>query len=211
MRRPPVKVLLARLDQLWAAKRPALRKASRPPAMIAQLGLLEQEAAGARLPSAFRSFYLWHDGFRDEHLELEDFFGWWSIKEILKYYKRLGRIHRSGHFSDWFPGETWCPSWVPFLQFNVEDHVCLDLPGRLGKGRGAVFVRKGVEVDATRLVLAPSFHAWLHAHVEITAAGPDDEDQDEWVDFFASTKANRIRQRLDPGFPARVKPQALGT
>ncbi len=102
-------------------------------------------------------------------------------------------------FEDWRPGSWWNAKWIPFLQFNHEEYVCVDVPGALGHGRGAVFVRENA--DPRRVVLAPSVHAWLHHHVEITAAGPPDAEDDAWCDHFESPGAQAIRARLDPGFP----------
>lgn len=140
---------------------------------------------------------------KDIHLAVEGFFGWCSIREIQRAKASLDELERDGLFSEWQPGSWWHPSWVPFLQFNLEEHVCIDLAGSLGCGVGAVFVRRNN--DTTRVVLAPSFDAWLDAHIELTLAGPANASEDEWVDHFDSAKARNIRSRILPAFPVKVK------
>ncbi|MGC4119414.1 MAG: SMI1/KNR4 family protein [Myxococcales bacterium] len=199
--RSSVAQLVKSLGAVWARRRPEIWRGLRPGASAARIDALAAHF-DLTLPSAFRKLYAWHDGLRDEHTVLEGEFGWLSLSRMKETKKALDRMERQGFFSDYLPGSWWNISWLPFLQFNLEDHYCVDLGGALGRGRGVVFLRRNS--DPRRLIVASSFHAWLHAHVELTSAGPDDADEDAWIEYFASRRASRIRRALDPGFPIAV-------
>ena len=198
--RPPVSALLGKLDVLRARKRPALRRQLRRGVAPGKLDAVSVRL-GVKLPPALRALYRWHDGLRDPHASVEGHFGWGSLASGLALKRTLDQMERDGFF-DGPTGVWWNPSWLPVLQFNLEDLVCVDLAGTLGKGRGAVFVRDNV--DPRRTILAPSLHAWLHAHVVVTERGPDGADDDTWADYFTSPATARVRRTLDPGFPCTV-------
>lgn len=193
--------LLAKLSKLWEAKRPTIRRNLRPPATESS-SLAFEKFLGRALPEPLKSFYNWHDGFRDEHAALEEFFGWCSQSSVKKHKRLLDKMEQEGHFEDWQKGSWWNSGWLPFLQFNNEDFVCVDLDGSLLDLPGAVFIRRNGE--ERRTVLAPSFAAWLSAHVAITEAGPDTDDEDSWVDHFLSRKTKNLRSQISSGFPKHV-------
>ncbi len=183
------------LDRLWAAKRPNLFRS------------LRAGTTSPKVPAPLRPLYAWHDGLRDQHLSVEGFFGWSSHSQMLQRKRTLDVMERDGFFDDWQPGSWWHPSWLPFMQFNLEDFVCLDAGGTLGHGRNVVFVR--TNTSPTRVIIASSLARWLKAHFEITKVGPESDDDDEWVDHFGSAKAKRIRKTIDPGLPKKVKAKAV--
>jgi cell wall assembly regulator SMI1 len=193
---------IARLESLWRDKRPELLRSASRPATDVGLDRLAKRV-DLELPATFRALYRWHDGMKDPHLAVEGFFGWCSLREIRRAKDMLDELEEDGFFSDWRPGSWWNRGWLPFLQFNNEDYVCIDLNGSLGRGAGVVFSRSNN--DETRVLLAPSFDAWLDAHVELTASGPADESEEAWIDHLDSAKANAVRRRLSPGFPKKVK------
>jgi cell wall assembly regulator SMI1 len=193
---------LHRLETLWRERRPNLWRLLRPSSTVRYLSDLEHRLR-VRLPPSFKRLYLWHDGLKDEHSAVEGFFGWCSLAKALKHKRMLDALETGGHFSDWRPGVWWNLGWIPFLQFNLEDFVCVDLPGTLGAGRGAVFIRRNS--SPVRVVLAPSISAWLHAHVEISSIGPASTDDDAWISHFESRKARCIRKAVSPGFPVAVR------
>jgi len=193
--------LLAKLGGMWQTKRPTIRRILRPPATNTSI-LAFEKSLGRPLPEPMKLFYNWHDGFRDEHASMEGFFGWCALSSIKKHKRTLDKMEQQGFFEDWQKGSWWNPGWLPFLQFNNEDFVCVDLDGSLHSVCGSVFVRGNS--DERRTILAPSFEAWLHAHVAITEAGPDTDDDDAWADHFLSKKAQKIRSQVTPGFPKYV-------
>lgn len=194
--------MLLRLERAWRDKRPELLAATSPPATPATLDGLEK-LVGLPLPATLHALYRWRGGLKDVHTAVEGFFGWCSPREIRKAKSMLDRLERDGFFEDWQPGSWWNLGWLPFLQFNFEEHVCIDLTGDLGLGAGVVFIRENA--SPTRVVLAPSFDAWLEAHVELTECGPAGGDEDAWIDHFTSAKARASRARLSPGFPKKVR------
>ena len=185
---------LKALEKLWATKRPALHRALRPGSTSTRL---------ARLPGPLRTFYRWHDGLTDLHLAVEGVFGWPSLAKISRSKRELDHLEAQGFFDQWKPGSWWNERWLPVLQFNHEDFLCVDLAGSLGAGRGAVFLRRNS--SPTREVLAPSFGCWLEAHVAVTAAGPDAGDDDAWLEHFESPRARRLRKAMSKGYPRRVE------
>lgn len=194
--------LLAKLGNIWETKRPSLRRLLRPPAARSKVLAFEKSLA-QRLPQPLKSFYYWHDGLRDEHAPMEEFFGWCSLSSMKKHKQSLDKMEEKGFFEDWQPGSWWNPGWLPFLQFNNEDYVCVDLNGALLDLPGAVFIRRNS--DDRRTILAPSFNAWLQAHVAMTEAGPDAPAADDaWVEHFLSKKAMDIRSQITPDFPKYV-------
>jgi cell wall assembly regulator SMI1 len=189
--------IYGRLDALWAVLRPELVLRLRPGASSAEL------AAYPWLTPELRSLYAWHDGANDIHESFEGYFGWSPLTDIASTKAMLDRLEvRSFQPDGWPPGVWWNFGWIPFLQFNCSDYVCIDVPGSLGHGRGAVFIRRNSSEE--RSVLAPSLREWLQAHLEITAVGPQGVDQDAWLEYFESEETLRIRSRVSPGFPKSV-------
>jgi hypothetical protein len=187
---------LARLSTLWADKRPGFEKRLRPGASAASLAKFAK-SLGLPLPREVVAFYAWHDGAKDEHEPLEGNYGWFSLAGIAKHKKMLDTMGFEDETT--YPKYCWNVAWLPFLQFNYEDVVCLDTRS------GAVFERYNAR--RSTLVLAPSFRAWLDAHVAITAAaktlsGASEEDTCATItDAFTGRVAKQIRSRVSPGFP----------
>lgn len=193
---------IQRLEGVWRRKSPDVAKGLAKPATAAALAKLE-EAARGKLPKAMRELYAAHDGMKDEHQAVEGFFGWMSIQKLLAAKKTLDGMERDGFFEDWRSGEWWNEGFLPFLQFNNEDYVCVDLDGTLGLGKGAVFARGNA--DPVRVVLAPTFEAWIDQHVAILETVPEGGDEDEFKDAFEGAAAKKIRARVSPGFPKQKK------
>ncbi|WP_394845232.1 SMI1/KNR4 family protein [Pendulispora brunnea] len=191
--------LFAELDRVWAEKRPDVAKALRPGATAAKLQKFKKAFDA---PEDVLALYKWHDGAKDEHLPIENLFGWCSLDVATSEKKRLDGLEDDGTFGDWPSGVWWNPGWIPIFQFNLEDHICVDVPGVLKKGDGAVFIRRNA--DDRRTVLAPSLAGFLEVHLEITKAGPTKGDEDAWLDHFDSEKVKAIREKVGRGFPATV-------
>jgi cell wall assembly regulator SMI1 len=91
---------------------------------------------------------------------------------------------------------TWDPRWVPFLQENYSDLVCVDTK------TGEVFewFNSG---GTSRVILAPTFDAWLAQHVAITEAARTLDDDDDVYAAFTGARAKKIRAKVSPGYPKR--------
>ena len=77
------------------------------------------------------------------------------------------------------------------------DSVCVDTRS------GVVFKRYN---DTHVVLLAPSFGAWLAAHVAITEAirvAPDEDPDETFFGAFSGGIGQRIRRRTSPGYPKR--------
>ncbi len=187
---------LKALAKVWAVKRPMRYGALRPGASPASKLVLA-------LPRPLRTLYTWHDGLRDEHLALEEEFGWPSLKAITQSKRSLDSMEKQRFFEAWAPGSWWNAGWQPVLQFNLEDFLCVDVAGTLGEGRGAVFIRRNA--SPTRTVLASSFDAWLEMHLKITEAGPEGGSEEAWLSHFGSPVAKRLRKKVEARFPRKVE------
>ena len=175
----------ARLSALWAVKRTDLEKGLRRGATTAQLASFETKL-GLPLPSTFRALYAWHDGATDEDGWFEGAYGFCRLVHILSHKQMLDDVRGDDG--------TWNKAWVPFLQNNSSDFVCLDTT------TGEIF--EWFNYGGTnRVVLAPTFDAWLAAHVAITEAAKSLDDDDKVYDAFVGPKANKVRAKLSPGYP----------
>jgi cell wall assembly regulator SMI1 len=194
-----IKEICQRLDALWTVMRPQLALELRPGAASDELAA----STGPLLTPELKSLYAWHDGAEDIHRPFEGFFGWSPLADVTSTKRMLDELEVESFQRDgWPPGVWWNSGWIPFLQFNCSDYVCVDVPGSLGRGSGAAFIRRNSGEE--RVVLAPSLLEWLRAHLEITASGPRGADHDAWVEHFESEKARTIRSIVSPGFPTSV-------
>jgi cell wall assembly regulator SMI1 len=187
------KTLLTRLSELWALKRPGFEERLRPGASPASLARF-QRVLGTKLPRGLLALYAWHDGARDHAADRLETCGWMPLRKALETKKMLDTTG----FEDEtiYPKYAWSLAWVPFLESDG-DTVCVDTKS------GVVFERHN---DTSVVLLAPSFAAWLAAHVAITEAirvkvGEDAHDQ-----FFQAFNGGidaRVRRKVSPGYPKR--------
>jgi predicted DNA-binding WGR domain protein/cell wall assembly regulator SMI1 len=192
--------LLGRLSALWAEKRPRFEKRLRPGASAAALAKFKT-ALGLKLPPEFLAFYAWHDGSRNPNIDqLESPYGWLPLANLQKHKTMLDTMGFEDE--DTYPKYFWSPAWVPFLGSDG-DLVCLDTRS------GVVF--KHYNSQRKVVLLAPSFGAWLTAHVALTeaaltmTASSDDETWQLLYDAFNGLAADRIRKRLSSGFPKTLE------
>jgi predicted DNA-binding WGR domain protein len=184
---------LARLSALWAEKRPGFEKRLRPGASPAAMAKF-RKALGLKVPSEFLAFYAWHDGAKNPETDRLETDGWLSLAGLLEFKKMLDTMGFEDE--DTYPKYSWSPTWVPFLMADG-DAVCVDTRS------GVVFKRYN---NTQVVLLAPSFVAWLAAHVAITEAiriAPDDDPDDGFFDAFNGGIDQRIRRKISPGYPKR--------
>jgi predicted DNA-binding WGR domain protein/cell wall assembly regulator SMI1 len=188
-----VKGQLARLSALWAEKRPGFEKRLRPGASGAALARFKK-ALGLKIPLEFLALYAWHDGAKDHQVDRLETDGWLSLAGVLKFKKMLDTMGFEDEST--YPKYSWSPAWVPFLESDG-DSVCVDTRS------GVVFKRYN---DTHVVLLAPSFGAWLAAHVAITEAirvAPDEDPDETFFGAFSGGIGQRIRRRTSPGYPKR--------
>jgi predicted DNA-binding WGR domain protein/cell wall assembly regulator SMI1 len=188
-----VKGQLARLSSLWAEKRPGFEKRLRPGASTAILAKFKK-ALGLKLPPEFLAFYAWHDGAKKPEIDRLETDGWLSLAGLLNFKKMLDTMGFEDE--DTYPKYSWSPAWVPFLGADG-DTVCVDTRS------GVVFKRYN---NTQVVLLAPSFAAWLAAHVAITEAirtSPGENPDESFFNAFNGGIDHRIRRRTSPGYPKR--------
>jgi cell wall assembly regulator SMI1 len=136
---------LNRLDDWLKKHRARYSKALLPPATAEQLKAL-QDVLGQALPPELHAWLAWHNGQNpDVPGALEENWRPMSTTDIAQAKRELDA---EGH-----PG--WDRSWIPFLDDDNDDYLCLD-PGQPGCP-----VRECWRGKAEHGVVAPSLAAWV--------------------------------------------------
>jgi cell wall assembly regulator SMI1 len=152
--------LLSRLERWLAQHRPRFLAGLRAGASGAEL---EQLAAAlpCRLPTSLRSLLGWHNG------QSEEFTGRFENDWLLMGSEEIARAKRE---RDQAPGDAWRKSWLPFLDNDAGDFLCLDTARR---PEPVCAYWLGIE---TQPLLAPSLTAWFADFVHAVEAGRYHED-----------------------------------
>jgi cell wall assembly regulator SMI1 len=157
---PALGGLLAKLDQWLHAHRQKYHKGLQAGATLAELDAL-QTALGAPLPADLRTWLSWHNGQSAEVFgALEESWHPMSTTEIADAKRDLDA---EGH-----PG--WRRTWIPFLDDDNGDYLCLD-PDEPG-----VPVRECWRGKAEHAVAAPSLAAWVERFLHGVEQGEYTED-----------------------------------
>lgn len=153
-------VLLARLDQWLNMHRQRFQSALQPGATVAECDVLT-DAVGKQLPAELRALLMWHNG---QNADVPGAFeqNWilMSIEEIAESKKEL----------DAQPHEGWHKDWLPFLDDDNGNYLCLDL------GSPGSPVRECWRGRADHPLKSPSLIAWLEAFVNALERGAYVED-----------------------------------
>jgi cell wall assembly regulator SMI1 len=155
--------LLARLERWLARHRPRYHGALLPGATPADLDAL-QKKLGISLPADLRVLLAWHNGQR------RDFTGAFE-----QDWRLMGtdRIAAATADLDADAASTgWRPVWVPFLDDDAGDYVCLDT------GPAAVPVREFWLGRSDQPVVARSLAEWLERFVTAVEQGKYHEDSE---------------------------------
>lgn len=153
-------VLLARLDQWLNTERERFQQALQPGATEAECDALAA-AVGKPLPEELRALLTWHNG------QNPDVPGTFEQNWILMSTEEIADAKQE---LDEHPHEGWHSNWLPFLDDDNGDYLCLDpsSPGcpvvECWRGRG------------DHPVVAPSLSAWLEAFVTALESGAYAED-----------------------------------
>jgi cell wall assembly regulator SMI1 len=165
-----VKDLLTRLEEWLKKHRPRYLKALRPGATAPELDAL-QTALGVPVPGSLRTLLAWHNG------QTGDFVGCFEASWRLLGTERIAALHRELLAN---PENGWERGWIPFLDDDRDNCVCLDT------SQPEAPVRAYWQVTKQRPVLAPSLVAWLKDFVEAVLRGEYTEDS-ERGDFLRSS------------------------
>lgn len=200
-RSPNLPGVIRRLNAVLQGKRHSLARKLRSPANPRDLEKLAKTFGRSDLRE-LNAIYAWHDGTRGEDTCFAGYYRWLPLQGALKEKRMLDGLQRDGHFSDWVAGDWWNQGWCPVCDFNG-DLICVDVAGSLGLGNGVVFER--LNSDKRRSILAPSVADWMNVYLHLTLAGPDEDDEDVWLDYWHGRKASQIRKQLLPGYPKIIR------
>lgn len=155
-----VAALLQRIDRWMAKHRSHVHRSLLPGATAAELDAL-QSALGGKLPDELRTWLSWHNGQAPDGLgAFVDSWYLMSAKEIAQAKKELDA---EGH-----PG--WQRSWVPFLDDDESDYLCLDA------GKPGCPVLECWSGQPDHPTVAPSLQAWAEQFVTGLEQGAYHED-----------------------------------
>jgi cell wall assembly regulator SMI1 len=155
-----MQALLTRLDAWLAKKRPRFQKNLLPGASAADLAGLEK-SLGKPVPGQLQEWLRWHNGQGDDFVGY--FEGHWLLMSSSKIAAAKAELDETG------ADEGWNKAWLPFLDDDGGNFVCLDL----SQPEPAVVV---FWMGASPEKKAPSLEAWLGDVVSALEAGLYHED-----------------------------------
>jgi cell wall assembly regulator SMI1 len=153
--------LLSRLEKWLKKKRPHFLKGLAPGATKIQLDGLQTELNLA-LPADLRDFLSWHDG------KKEDCMGRFEEDWLLMSCDQI--IAAKGDLDHDAGSTGWNPAWIPFLDNNAGDFLCLDTTEAKAPVRGFWLGNKEHQI------VAPSLADWLADFVDNVEKGNYEED-----------------------------------
>jgi cell wall assembly regulator SMI1 len=158
---PDMARLLARLEKWLAEHRPHFHRGLLPGATPAELENLRQ-SLGVPLPESLKAWLAWHNGISPD--TMARFEENWILMSS-------GQIAEAKRELDADAAETgWQPVWIPFLDDDAGDYVCLDT------SQPGVPVREFWLDRKEHPVVAPSLEACLAERIEAMERGEFSED-----------------------------------
>jgi cell wall assembly regulator SMI1 len=154
--------LLRRLETWLAHHRKHFLEGLMPPASAPDLHALQQ-AIGVRVPGDLATLLTWHNG------QSPDSEGRFEQDWLLMGSQSIADAKRE---LDAAPREAtgWQSAWVPFLDNDAGDYVCLDT------SQAGAPVREFWQDRKEHPVVAPSLAAWIQEMVVAVACGQYHED-----------------------------------
>jgi cell wall assembly regulator SMI1 len=169
--------ILDRLEKWLVEHRPEYHRALQPGASSGDLKTLKSQL-NRPLPAALRSLLGWHNGQDPDAVGcFEQDRRLMGCSEIAAAAKDLQEASASGKSSDHFD-----PAWIPFLDDEAGNYVCLDT------GRPGAPLREVIPGRSNQQLLAPSLAAWLADFVAAVERGDYVEDP-ERGSFFRKSKS----------------------
>jgi cell wall assembly regulator SMI1 len=154
--------LLARTDKWLKKHRPNYYQALAP-GMSADEAQAMEKALGKPLPKELRTWLSWHNGQGDEIVgSFVESFNLMSASQIIDAKKEL----------DGGPPAGWKKSWLPFLDDDAGDYVCMC------PDKGSAPVREVWQGQDECPVVAASLTAWVEDFVTALEAGKFVEDEE---------------------------------
>jgi cell wall assembly regulator SMI1 len=197
--------LLTRLDAALAKHHPKIQKKLKKGASAAALAKLEK-VAGAPLPGAFTAFLRWHDGARSEVRPL-DGMCWLDAKQCASIKSMMDGIIADGHYASWAEDEWWSTGWVPFADDESGyGNLVVDLRGSFGGTPGQVL--RAAAKDGHRVILAPSFAAWLESFTLIAEKDLFECDSDDELTLRFGSAAEAVFGKRK-GYPRVTEPRPV--
>jgi cell wall assembly regulator SMI1 len=141
--------LLGRIDRWLAKHRPHVYRALLPGASPADLDAL-QAVLGGKLPDELRAWLSWHNG--QDADGVGAFVDSWYLMSARQIAEAKKELDAEGH-----PG--WQRAWVPFLDDDESDYLCLDA------GQAGCPVRECWSGQPDHPTVAPSLQAWVEQFV----------------------------------------------
>jgi cell wall assembly regulator SMI1 len=162
---PDDEALLGRLERWLAEHRPRYLQGLLPGARAEELDRLQTEL-GLPLPAGLRDVLSWHNGQSGEFIgSLEQSWNLMSTAQIAAAKKELDAAP-SGEQAQ----TSWKPSWIPFLDDDGGNYLCLDT------SQPEAPVREYWAGSPEQPALAPSLAVWLKNFVDAVERGEYVED-----------------------------------
>jgi cell wall assembly regulator SMI1 len=154
--------VLARLEKWLAGHRPRYHEGLLPGASATELDAA-QAALGRPLPLELRALLSWHNGQSGDFVgHLEHNWDLMNTSQITVAKQELDDSDRAQ--------TGWEADWIPFLDDNNGDYVCVDT------GQPGGPVREFWQGKRDHPVVAPSLAAWLEQYVSAVEQGAYHED-----------------------------------
>lgn len=156
----------------------------------------------APLPAAARELFSWRDG-QDGDASVYLGYRLCSLQESVEAVAVIDEVARAGDHPD--ADDWWHGDWIPILDDDAGNHICVDAAGAFGGYPGQVV--EHLHDDESREILAPSLAAFLLVLVECFEAGlyRVQEGFYEPTGDDAVAEIAELAERVCPGYPIAAR------
>ncbi|MFD3702190.1 SMI1/KNR4 family protein [Nocardia sp. NPDC058658] len=190
--------LLTRLDDWLASNRPEYHAGLRPGAADSAIDEIARRIDG-ELPPLLRSLLVWHDGHVDTNTAcLESYWCPMSAEGIVDTLDMIADMVEYEDFAD-----EWGIDWVPFLENQFGDYVCIDLHGAFDGTPGQI-VEFHHDGDY-RTITFPSLQAWLETLVTALESGMYEVEEDGRPQVVDDAAYEALVADRHPGYPIDIQ------
>lgn len=198
----PAQILITRLDKWLRINRPRFYKSLRK-GLSAECIESTEKAIGHALPHAFKEFYKWKNG--QMSYASESLMDLWHIQSLQNAATERETMNE-GDYSQFL--HWWNPMWVPFATNYAGDSLCLDLCGCFNGVSGQIV--KFIHDDDSRIILFPSFDAWLEVTVLLFEESAYEYKEDGRFECWNEDAKRRLMKKICKGYPKRRTAQFEG-